>query len=256
MFGPETRETAEAFALQHHLDAEALKRQHAASGVIHCGNAHGAGQLTLADNVVTTAAHVFFNERGAPRADNAHCVFVVETQTGEIATAIDMASIIAGSRDPYNESAVHDWAVARLMRPLREAAPYALGAPAGGEPIRFVARGHSDWGAGRQMSLEACHIRDGLEAGAEGTREFAFDCAAGVGASGGALLDIAGSRLVAVFVGFRSIAPDQRMAFSPQNYNFAVTVEGRLSPGGDPRVRDADRRAVTPAPRRPHGALR
>ncbi len=226
VFGPETRETPEAFALQHHLDAEALKRQHAASGVIHCGNAHGAGQLTLADDVVTTAAHVFFNEQGAPRADNAHCLFVVEADHREIATAIDMGSIVAGSANPYNESAVHDWAVARLMRPLREATPYALGAPAGGAPIRFVARGHSDWGAGRQMSLEACRIRDGLEAGAEGTREFSFDCAAGIGASGGALLDPAGSRLLAVFVGFRSIDPDRRMAFSPQNYNFAVTVEG------------------------------
>ena len=76
------------------------------------------------------------------------------------------------------------------------------------------------------MSLEACHIARRARGRRGGHARISFDCAAEVGASGGALLDIAGSRLVAVFVGFRSIAPDRRMAFSPQNYNFAATVEG------------------------------
>jgi len=226
VFGVDARETAEEFASDHHLDAGAIRRLHAASGVIRCGNARGAGQLTVSDSVVTTAAHVFFNESGSPRADSAHCLFVVEADGQEIATSIDMGSIVAGSTDPYAESAVHDWAVARLRRPLKEATPYALGAPASDEAIRFVARGHSDWGQGREMSVEDCRLRDGIEAGAEGTREFSFDCAAGLGASGGALMNAAGSRLLAVFVGYRSIAPEKRMAFSPRNYNFAVTIEG------------------------------
>ena len=226
VFGVDARETAEEFASDHHLDARSIRRQHAASGVIRCGNARGAGQLTLSNDVVTTAAHVFFNEAGQPRADSEHCQFVVEAEGQEIATSIDVGSVVAGSADPYHESAVHDWAVARLRRPLREAIPYALGAPSGDAPVRFVARGHVDWGAGREMSMENCRLRDGLEAGAEGTREFSFDCAAGLGASGGALLNASGSRLLAIFVGFRSEAPERRMAFSPRNYNFAVTVEG------------------------------
>jgi hypothetical protein len=226
VFGVDARETPEKYALTHHLDSGELKRQHAGSGVIRCGNARGAGQLTVSDNVVTTAAHVFYNESGTLRASSAHCQFTVEAGGKEITTAIDVSSIVAGSTNPYNEVAVHDWAVARLMRPVPEATPYALGAPSGDLAIRFVARGHSDWGAGREMSVENCKMRDGIEAGAEGTREFSFDCAAGVGASGGALLNAGGSRLLAVFVGYRSIAPDQHMAFSSQNYNFAVTCEG------------------------------
>jgi hypothetical protein len=39
-------------------------------------------------------------------------------------------------------------------------------------------------------------------------------------------MNAAGSRLVAIFVGFRSVAPDLHLAFSPRNYNFAVTIEG------------------------------
>ena len=31
---------------------------------------------------------------------------------------------------------------------------------------------------------------------------------------------------MAIFVGYRSVAPDQALPFSPTHYNFAVTVEG------------------------------
>jgi len=226
VFGPETRQTADDFAEHNHLNVADLKRQHSGSGVIHCGNARGAGQLTLSTNVVTTASHVLYNESGQLRGDSSHCSFSVVVDGHEIVTPIDTRSIVAGSTNPYNEVAVHDWAVARLARALPDATPYTLGAAAGNAAIRFVARGHSDWGGGREMSLESCRLRNGLESGSEGTREFSFDCAAGVGASGGALLNASGNRLVAVFVGFRSTAPDQRMGFSPTNYNFAVTVEG------------------------------
>jgi hypothetical protein len=226
VFGPETRLNVAEFAQHNHLNVAELKRQHSGSGIIHCGNARGAGQLTVADNVITTASHVLYNESGELRGDSSRCTFTVMLDGREIVTPIDTRSIVAGSTNPYNEIAVHDWAVARLTRPLPEATPYTLGAAAGNEAIRFVARGHSDWGGGHEMSMEFCRLRDGLEAGAEGTREFSFDCAAGVGASGGALLNSAGNRLLAVFVGFRSTAPDQRMSFSASNYNFGVTVEG------------------------------
>jgi hypothetical protein len=226
VFGVDSRETVEAYARDHRLDPARERRLHAASGLIRCGNARGAGQLTLTDDVVTTAAHVFFNESGGLRADSAHCQFIVEADGEEITTAIDVGSIVAGSTNPYNENAVHDWAVARLRRPLREATPYPLGAPEGGAPILFVARGHSDWGGARAMSEENCRMRDTLDTGAEGTREFSFDCAAGVGASGGGLMNETGSRLLAIFVGYRSIAPEKHLAFSPRNYNFAVTIEG------------------------------
>jgi hypothetical protein len=227
VFGDHPRLTAEQFASENHLDLGDVKRRHAASGVIHCGNARGAGQLTLADNVITTAAHVLFDEHGQLRGDSSHCFFTSTVADQEVSTAIDVASVISGNSDPYSKPAVHDWAVARLLRPVKGATPYGLGAPArAAEGIEFVARGHSDWGAGSAMSMEDCLLRDALSTGSEGTREFSFDCDAGVGASGGAVLSAAGSRLLAVFVGYRSIAPDRTMPFSTQHYNFAVTIEG------------------------------
>ena len=227
VFGAHPRLTVEQFASENHLDLGEVKRKHAASGVIHCGNARGAGQLTLTDSVITTAAHVLFDEHGQPRGDSAHCFFTATVADQEITTAIDMTSIVSGNSDPYAKPAVHDWAVARLLHPVKGATPYGLGAPAqAAEDIRFVARGHSDWGSGRVMSMENCRLHEALSSGAEGTREFSFDCDAGVGASGGAVLNAAGGRLLAVFGGYRTVAPDSTMPFSAQHYNFAVTLEG------------------------------
>ena len=226
VFGAHPRLTAEEFASENHIDIGDVKRRHSASGVIHCGNARGAGQLTLADNVITTAAHVLFDESGRLRGDSAHCVFTATVGDQDVDSEIDMSSIVSGNSDPYAKPAVHDWAVARLMRPLKGAAPYGLGAASPAQNIQFVARGHSDWGSGRVMSMEACRLHDALTAGAEGTREFSFDCDAGVGASGGAVLNAGGNRLLAVFVGYRSVSPDQAMPFSAQHYNFAVSIEG------------------------------
>ncbi len=227
VFGEQGRLTPGEFARQNGLNASDIVRRHSASGVIHCGNARGAGQLTLANTIVTTAAHVFFNENGALRGDNSHCSFTATVGGVLSVTAIDVASVVTGATRPYATSPTNDWAVARLMRPVEGAIPYAIGAaPRSGERIAFAARGHADWGAGSALSLQNCAMRENLALGADGAREFSFDCDAGIGASGGALLDQSGGRLTGIFVGFRSIDPDRAAPYSPQHYNFAVTMEG------------------------------
>jgi hypothetical protein len=226
VFGADQRASVEQFALTRRLDPLALERRYAGTGIVRCGNAHGSGQLTLSDDVITTAAHVLYDRNGHLRGDSAHCQFVVEADGKEISTALEVDGAIVGSTNPYNESAVHDWAVVKLARPLHEAEPYPLGEPTREAPVLFVARGAIDWGGGREMSLQSCRLRDGLEDGAEGTREFSFDCSTNVGASGSGLLDGEGKELLAIFVGYRSVAPEQALPFSATHYNFAVTVEG------------------------------
>ncbi|MGH6852857.1 MAG: trypsin-like peptidase domain-containing protein, partial [Methylocella sp.] len=123
---------------------------------------------------------------------------------------------------------VHDWAVARLTHPIEGVTPYGLATAAGPNmPIEFVARGHIDWGGGRRLSIEKCHLHDQLSAGAEGTREFSFDCDTGDGASGGALVTATNKPAIrAILVGWRSNKPFRAAPFSRFNYNFAVTMEG------------------------------
>jgi hypothetical protein len=226
VFGKNTRRSAEEFAAEEKLSIKDVKRAHAASGLVECGEAHGAGQLTMVGNVITTAAHVFYDEKGALRGNG--CTFAIEFNGQSIRVPVDLTSIKAGSTNPYAFPAVHDWAVAKLTKSISDVTPYQLSDSVQAQaPVEFVARGHIDWGDGRRMSMEACHLHDQLSAGQEGTREFAFDCETGDGASGGAvLMGDDQMQLGAILVGWRSNKPYRAVPFSPTHYNFAVSIEG------------------------------
>jgi hypothetical protein len=226
VFGQNARRLPEAFAADHALDSAEVTRSHTASGLIQCGNAHGAGQLTLTDDVVTTAAHVFFDENGLPRSTS--CNFTVSVNGRDLHVPIDLRSIVAGSTNPYNVAPADDWAVARLFRPMIGVKPYGIAADIHeNEPVTFVARGHIDWGSARSLSMQDCLLHDQLSASSLGTREFSFDCDTGDGASGGALMfDRDYSRVGAILVGWRSNHPFSAMPYSRTHYNFAVTMEG------------------------------
>jgi hypothetical protein len=226
VFGKNSRRSVEEFAAEQKLNAEELRSRFAGSGLIECGDAHGAGQLTLANDLVTTAAHVFFDEKGAPRAKT--CFFSMENHGKETRVPINLGSIIAGSTNPYAVAAVHDWALARLTHPIEGVTPYGVADATGSNrPVEFVARGHIDWGDGRRLSMEKCLLHDQLAAGAEGTREFSFDCETGDGASGGALVMGTNKPAIgAILVGWRSNKPFRSAPFSRSHYNFAVTIEG------------------------------
>ena len=86
--------------------------------------------------------------------------------------------------------------------------------------------GRSIGAAGGTCRCRTAGCATGLEDGAEGTREFSFDCSANVGASGSGLFDGDGKGLMAIFVGYRSVDPGQPLPFSATHYNFAVTIEG------------------------------
>jgi hypothetical protein len=226
VFGKNSRQSPEQFAAAESLNVKDVKRAHAASGLVECGEAHGAGQLTLVGNVITTAAHVFYDEQGALRGTG--CTFAIEIDGRSVRVPVDLTSIKAGSTNPYAFPAVHDWAVAKLTKTIADATPYQLSDSVQAQaPVEFVARGHIDWGDGRRMSMEACRLHDQLSVGQEGTREFSVDCETGVGASGGAvLMGDDQMQLGAILVGWRSNKPYRAVPFSPTHYNFAISIEG------------------------------
>jgi len=226
VFGRDARREPQAFAAEHDLTANDVVRSHNASGLIQCGNAHGAGQLTLTDDVVTTAAHVFYDENGVPRARM--CSFDLTVNGAEVHVPINVATVVAGSTNPYDAAESHDWAVARLSHAVSGVRPYGIAADIhANEPVTFIARGHIDWGEAKKLSMQSCVMHDQLADGEEGTREFSFDCDTGDGASGGALMfDRGMSQVGAILVGWRSNHPFKAMPFSHTHYNFAVTLEG------------------------------
>ena len=226
VFGRDSRRTADDFAAEHHVDLAALRRDHSASGLIQCGDAHGAGQLTMSSNVVTTAAHVFYDENGIARSPT--CTFELTADGRTTHVPIDLNTIVAGSTNPYAVAPAHDWAVVRLAHRVSGVRPYTIAYDIhANEPVTFVARGHIDWGEAKKLSLEECLMHDQLSAAEEGTREFSFDCDTGDGASGGALMfDKERSQIGAILVGWRSNRPFNAVPFSRTHYNFAVTMEG------------------------------
>src|SRR5947209_7423891 len=131
------RMSPEDWARRSNFDRSTLGARFGATGLIRCGGTVGTGQLTLRNDVITTAAHVLFSG-GQPRAS---CAF--QATGGGAPVAIDTQSIRAGSRSPMSEPATRDWAVARLAHAIPNASPYALAA-AGGKPggVLMVAGGN------------------------------------------------------------------------------------------------------------------
>jgi len=194
-----------------------LQDEVGATGLVRCGPATGTGQLTVRNNVITTAAHVLIDERGQRRVG---CMFEPMTGLGPI--PIDYESIQTGSAMPLSNRATKDWAVARLVAPVRGANPYAVASSLSLPSIILMCAGGNK--AFAAMGMERCNARKVIGKAADGIREIAIDCNAGPGSSGAALLS--GKKVLGIYVGYRSKHPERAQAFSDTHYNFAITVEG------------------------------
>jgi hypothetical protein len=189
-----------------------------ATGLVRCGAATGTGQLTVRNDVITTAAHVLIDQFGKHRIG---CVFE-PTMAGGGPVPIDFSSIKTGSSMPLEERATRDWAVARLVASVPGIAPYGVGS-AGAAPTAVImcAGGNR---AHTAMGTERCSTRRVIGAASDGIREIAIDCNAGPGSSGAAL--VADNKVVGIYVGYRSSDPGKAQAYSDNHYNFAITVDG------------------------------
>jgi hypothetical protein len=206
------------FARRSGLAPRQLAEQVGASGLVRCGSATGTGQLTVRNNVITTAAHVLIDQFGKHRIG---CVFE-PAMIGGGPIPIDFDSISTGSSTPLAHRATRDWAVARLQSPVKGVQPYQLGkASAAPTAILMCAGGNR---SGETIGMEECSTRHVIGEAKDGIRELAIDCNAGPGTSGAAL--IAGNKVVGIYVGYRSIDPGNAHAFSDKHYNFAITIEG------------------------------
>ena len=194
------------------------RNQLGATGLVRCGPAIGTGQLTVRNDVVTTAAHVLIDQHGKRRTG---CVFE-PTIAGGGPVPLDPSTIQTGSTMPLTERATRDWAVARLVAPVKGVTPYSIGTINGAPTAVVMCAGGNH--ALAAMGTEACSTRRVIGTAGDGIRELAIDCNAGPGSSGAAL--IAGNKVVGIYVGYRSVDPGKAQAFSSSHYNFAITVDG------------------------------
>lgn len=224
--GEENRATLPDYARNLGIAAAALDKRYGATGLLQCGGTVGTAQLTVKANVITTAAHVLFNRSGRPRSDLSTCRFKIRTGAGWRQYRIEPDSVQCGSRKPYSNSGVKDWAVMRLSEPVAGVRPYQIGSRGAGA-VDFLAHDHDNWSPKRTKSIENCRIRGGGPS-AGGVREIQFDCDTGNGASGAALLAPGSATMIGIFVGYRSTHPSRAAPFSSLHYNYGVTISGEF----------------------------
>ncbi len=193
--------------------------RYAATGEIRCGGVRGIGQVTGRGDAVTSAAHVFYDEFGRSRALQGACVFVVDGPAGREEVPLAPDARLCGSTSPYGTAGRHDWAVARLTRPVGGIRGYEIGAKVkAGDSITVVA-----WEGGRK-TVESCRVRE-VVPGENGGREIRTDCTGFDGMSGAAYLTPGPDpKLIGVHVGFRSSDPDRPADFSDHHYTFGTAV--------------------------------
>lgn len=224
----DARLTLPEFAAKAGQDPNLFETRYAATGMVICNGTYSTAQLTVRNNLVTTAAHAFFDARGKSRGDLSQCEFTIAIGGQRHKIAIDADTLRVGSRDPYAVSPVHDWAVVRLAEDVPGAEPYALGTPGPvGTSVFMLAHRHRGWVHDGSKAIEACAIRIMQAVDAKSAREIAIDCSAGEGASGSAIMLQGSTRaMIGIYIGWRSTHPETSGPFSSTHMNFGVAIEG------------------------------
>ncbi|MGQ4273688.1 trypsin-like peptidase domain-containing protein [Terrihabitans sp. B22-R8] len=226
--GSDARLTLADFAAKTRQPLEVFESRYAATGMVVCSGVYSTAQLTIRNDVVTTAAHAFYGPDGNPRGDLSSCVFTIAVDGAAREIPLVVSSLKVGSRNPYAVSPVFDWAVVRLAASVPNARPYALGRPGvAGMPIVLLAHRHRGWVYDGRKAIEACAIRESHFEDRDSPREIAIDCSAGEGASGSAIMTPgATGSMVGIYVGWRSTHPETAGPYSETHMNFGVAVEG------------------------------
>lgn len=224
----DSRLTLPEFAAKTGQPLAAFESRYAATGMVVCAGVYSTAQLTIRNDVVTTAAHAFYDASGNPRGDLSSCVFSILSGGQQRNLPLVVSSLRVGSRNPYAVAPVFDWAVVRLADMVPGAKPYALGTPGTtGMPIVMLAHRHRGWVHDGRKAIEACAIRNARSVDKASPREIDIDCSAGEGASGSAIMTPGSTnQMVGIYVGWRSTHPEKSGPYSQTHMNFGVAVEG------------------------------
>ncbi|HVV93818.1 MAG TPA: hypothetical protein VHD15_10395 [Hyphomicrobiales bacterium] len=230
-FTSDARLTLDEFARAHGENPARLEARYAATGMIRCNGVYSTGQLTLRDDIVTTAAHAFYDPAGRPRGDLSACTFMVEVGGLRRTVPLDASTLVVGTTDPYPLPPSLDWAVVRLAQPIAGVHPYTIAnGGSDGEGVALLAHRHRGWVHDGRRAIEDCRIRsEAAKPVGLAPREIDIDCSAGDGASGSAILEQgADTRMVGIYVGWRSSHPETTGPYGPDHVNFGIAVEGHF----------------------------
>ena len=209
LVGSADRKNATNYGLDHdHITPEAVESRYGATGDLSCpipgypNWGAGQAQVTFKNNVLTTAAHVFFTNRDcASLVKPSTCTFIIRVAGKEQRYAIS-PEFEAGYKCPHQgpfTSGGDDWMVLKLKKAVdSRVRPYDIrreGQASIGAGDELVAVGKSvDWPAkntalnllDRPRHYGDCNSQFAVKSGSSGSVE--VDCDWSKGASGGSLV--------------------------------------------------------------------
>jgi TonB family protein len=207
------RRTEPEWAKQTGQSLETVRDRYAATGKLICGGRRATAQLTISNDIITTAAHVVRLKDGCATIDPRSCSFEVTTPNG--LREYRVGQLVARGACAANASRlatmVNDWAVLKLERPVDGVAPYRVDANKTlglWQGDRVVNVAHSVDFTRRTGPVEhpkhiaECTIHN--LAPSAPPRVIATDCDAAQGASGGSLLSDPGGEAEPILIGVLS----------------------------------------------------
>lgn len=226
--GGDARLTLPEFAAKTGQPLSTFEKRYAATGMMICAGVYSTAQLTMRNDLVTTAAHAFYDSEGNPRGDLSSCVFAINVEGVVHQMPLITTSLRVGSRNPYAVSPAYDWAVVQLAAPVPQARPYLLGkSVTAGSEVVLLAHRHRGWIHDGSKAIEGCRVRAERTAASSDPREIGIDCSAGEGASGSAIMTPGdGGSIVGIYVGWRSTHPETAGPYSSTHMNFGIAIEG------------------------------
>ncbi len=228
VIGEDDRMTFSEYAGIKNLPINRVQKKLSATGIFSCNGADATGQLTGANDVVTTVGHHFFDKQCLRMDEPDSCYFQPLGSMEKFKVKIE--TLVSGCMPGRRNG---DWAVIKLERPVTDASFYNLPTqdfvPANGQAITQVSAYHQNFirNGATPPTVQPCSIR---ETNPYGT--FKHDCDTGYGSSGSAqLLNVDGSTsptMVALSVSqAKPVYPDGT-PFGPSHYNLAVPVAGEF----------------------------
>jgi hypothetical protein len=212
------RMTEEDYAAKHKTTPEAVQRRFAATGTFRCPKFQGQAQLTVRNDIITTAGHSLYAELNCKkRAQIEKCVFETylsgTKKVAKISAVIDTGVKCPGG--PYDPR--YDWAILQLNKPLSDVEPYSVDrvmsdsieknqvVTAVGKSLDF----NPNWVTNLSANIDIlpkhigeCSIRSLYAAYLETFSYLGTDCDGSFGMSGGSLLNT--SKAIPILLGIFS----------------------------------------------------
>lgn len=184
------RQTQEEYADSNELKRSVVREAFKATGILTCNEKSETAQLTGKNNVLTFAAHIFYNRADCSRSNPIQCTFALDESSEKVPVDLAPSSLKLGGCGSI--ASAKDWGTAKLTKPIIGVKPYDI--PSDDDPPQlrygqlviqssgpqdnFIVNGR------HPKSVEKCFIKDnGL---VFGQRSVKTDCNTGRGSSGAA----------------------------------------------------------------------